>query len=130
MRTGSPRNALFKGQHRAEYAWFSISDALPIVSQGVERAARQIIRACKRGEAEVVLSLPAKLATTAHALFPGCTADILGMANTLLLPGTGGIGTAQLPGKYSASQLSPSFLTTLSDRAAQRNNEMARGETP
>ena len=25
MRTGSPRNASFKGKHRAEYAWFSIS---------------------------------------------------------------------------------------------------------
>ncbi len=30
MRTGSPRNADFKGQHRFEYAWFSISDALPL----------------------------------------------------------------------------------------------------
>jgi hypothetical protein len=130
MRTGSPRNALFKGQHRAEYAWFSISDALPIVSQSAERAARQIIAACKRGDAEVVLSLPAKLATAVHALFPGCTADILGVANTLMLPGTGGIGTAQLPGKYSTSPWSPSFLTTLSDRAAQRNNETVRGEAP
>jgi NAD(P)-dependent dehydrogenase (short-subunit alcohol dehydrogenase family) len=124
MRTGSPRNAFFKGQHRAEYAWFSIGDALPIVSQSAERAAGQIITACKRGDAEVVLSLPAKLATTVHGLFPGTTADLLGIANTLLLPGTGGIGTAQLPGKDSASQLSPSFLTTLSDRAAQRNNEI------
>src|SRR5207302_995684 len=32
MRTGSPRNADFKGQHRAEYAWFSISDSLPFFS--------------------------------------------------------------------------------------------------
>ncbi len=29
MRTGSPRNAEFKGQHRAEYAWFTISDSVP-----------------------------------------------------------------------------------------------------
>ena len=32
MRTGSPRNATFKGQHHAEYAWFSISDAMPLLS--------------------------------------------------------------------------------------------------
>src|SRR5262249_52903527 len=32
MRTGSPPNATFKGRHREEYAWFSISDALPVVS--------------------------------------------------------------------------------------------------
>jgi len=128
MRTGSPRNALFKGQHREEYAWFSISDALPLVSQSAERAARQIIAACKRGDAEVVLSLPAKLATAVHGLFPGCTADLLGLANTLLLPGPGGIGTAHRAGKDSASQLSPSWLTRLSDEAARRNNEYARGE--
>ncbi len=123
MRTGSPRQAFFKGQHRAEYAWFSISDALPLVSQSAERSAAQIIAACKRGDAEVVLSLPAKLATTVHSLFPGWTADMLGLANTLLLPAPGGIGTARLPGKHSSSALSPSWLTTLSDRAAQRNNE-------
>jgi NAD(P)-dependent dehydrogenase (short-subunit alcohol dehydrogenase family) len=125
MRTGSPRNAFFKGQHREEYAWFSISDALPFISQSAERAARQIIAACARGNAEVVLSLPAKLATTVYALFPGWSTDLLGLANTLLLPAPGGIGTAQLPGKHSSSALAPSWLTTLSDRAAQRNNEDA-----
>jgi short-subunit dehydrogenase len=32
MRTGSPPNAHFKGNRRAEYAWFSISDALAVIS--------------------------------------------------------------------------------------------------
>ena len=41
MRTGSPPNAIFKGQHRAEYAWFSISDALPLLTMSAERAAPQ-----------------------------------------------------------------------------------------
>src|SRR6185503_4123757 len=58
MRTGSPRNATFKGQHRAEYAWFSIGDSLPVTAMSADRAARQILTACKRGEAEVVLSVP------------------------------------------------------------------------
>jgi NAD(P)-dependent dehydrogenase (short-subunit alcohol dehydrogenase family) len=39
MRTGSPRNALFKGQNEAEYAWFSISATLPILSISAQRAA-------------------------------------------------------------------------------------------
>jgi NAD(P)-dependent dehydrogenase (short-subunit alcohol dehydrogenase family) len=123
MRTGSPRNAFFKGQHRAEYTWFSIIDALPLTSLSAEKAARQIIAACKRGDAEVVLSLPAKLATVVHGLCPGWTADLLGLVNALLLPAPGGIGSAQLPGKDSISPLAPSALTRLSDRAAQRNNE-------
>src|SRR5205085_11782954 len=58
MRTGSPRNALFKGKNEAEYAWFSISDALPIVSMSAKRAAQQIVDAAARGAAEVVLSRP------------------------------------------------------------------------
>jgi hypothetical protein len=58
-----------------------------------------------------------------HSLFPGWTTDVLGVVNRLLLPAPGGIGSAQRPGNHSASQLSPSWLTTLSDRAAQRNNE-------
>ena len=123
MRTGSPRNAFFKGQHRAEYTWFSIIDALPLISLSAEKAARRIIAACTRGDAEVVLSLPAKLATVVHGLSPGWTADLLGLANTLLLPGIGGIGSAQLPGKDSVSPLAPSVLTRLVDRAAERNNE-------
>jgi hypothetical protein len=43
MRTGSPVNAMFKGQQPQEYAWFAISDSLPLTSINVERAARQII---------------------------------------------------------------------------------------
>src|SRR5437660_2651148 len=81
MRTGSPRNATFKGRHRAEYAWFAISDALPVTSIRAGRAARQIVEACRYGEAEVVLSVQAKLAVTFHDLFPGLTADINGLFN-------------------------------------------------
>jgi short-subunit dehydrogenase len=123
MRTGSPRNATFKGNHRAEYAWFSISDSLPLVSMSAERAARQIITACKRGDAEVVLSLPARLAVGFHALFPELTADILGVVNQLLPP-PGGIGANRARGSESESSLSPSFLTSLGDKAARENNQL------
>src|SRR5204862_108983 len=75
MRTGSPRNATFKGRHRAEYAWFSISDALPVLTMSAERAAQKIVTACKRGDAELVLTIQAKLAAMFHGLFPGLTAD-------------------------------------------------------
>jgi short-subunit dehydrogenase len=122
MRTGSPYNASFKGQHRAEFTWFSLSDSLPIISMSAERAARRIIKACKRGEAEVVLSITAQLAVKFHDLFPGLTANILGFVNKFL-PEPGGIGTQTAKGKDSTSELSPSRLTILSDRAAQQNNQ-------
>jgi short-subunit dehydrogenase len=124
MRTGSPRNAEFKGQHRAEYAWFSLGDALPISSMSADRAARQIIEACRRGEAEVVLSIQAKTAATFHGLFPGVTAELLSVVNRLL-PAPGGIGSARAKGKDSESLVSPSVLTALGDRAAVENNQVA-----
>ena len=124
MRTGSPRNAMFKGQHRAEYAWFSISDALPLLSMSAERAATQIVKACCYGDAELVLSFPAKLAIKLHALFPATGADVLALVNSLLPAAADATDKAYL-GKESSSEWSPSWLTTLNERAADRNNEVA-----
>jgi NAD(P)-dependent dehydrogenase (short-subunit alcohol dehydrogenase family) len=123
MRTGSPVNAEFKGRHRAEFSWFSVSDSLPLLSTSADRAARQIIGALKRGDAELVLTVPAKLATILHGLFPGLTTDLLALVNSWL-PAPGGIGTQRIKGKDSRTALSPSLLTLLGDRAAFRNNEM------
>ena len=123
MRTGSPRNASFKGQHRAEYTWFTLSDSIPGIAMHAERAARRIIKACRYGEAEVVLSLPGKLAALAHGIAPGLVADINGFVNRFL-PGPGGIGTQSALGWQSESKLAPSWMTTLTERAARANNEM------
>ena len=124
MRTGSPRNALFKGNNEAEYAWFSISDAMPLISMSANRAARQIVDACARGEAEVVLTMPAKVATMIHGVFPDVTVDLLGLVNRLLPP-PGGIGEDVRTGKQSQSKASPSWATALSERAALENNQIA-----
>lgn len=124
MRTGSPRNAFFKGNNEAEYAWFSISDALPILSMNANRAARQVIEACARGDAEVILSVPAKLAVLLHGVFPDVTIDMLGLVNQFL-PAAGGIGTEVRTGKQSESKVSPSWVTALNERAAQQNNQIA-----
>jgi short-subunit dehydrogenase len=123
MRTGSPRNALFKGQHRAEYTWFSIGGSMPVLSMSAERAARQIIGACRYGRAKITLSLPAKLAVITNTLAPELTADVTSVAASLL-PDPGGVGRASIEGKHSESPLSPSVLTTLNERAAERNNEI------
>jgi len=122
MRTGSPRNALFKGDNEAEYAWFSISDALPVLSMSAERAARQIVNACIRGDAEVVLSLPAKLAVKFHGLFPGTTSDLLGLVNQLL-PASKDQKDPKT-GSQSFSDVSPSWITALNERAAEHNNQI------
>ena len=123
MRTGSARNASFKGRHRAEYAWFAISDALPGLSIDAERAARRIVAACRAGSPEVILSLPAQVIARAHGLLPGVTVEALALA-ARLLPGAGGIGTRAARGWESESAAAPSWLTRLGDEAARRHNQI------
>jgi len=124
MRTGSPRQASFKGKHRAEYAWFSLAASLPPLSIDAQRAAKQVVDACERGDATLRISVPAKLAIALHHLFPNSSAAVLGWTNRLL-PSAGGIGSSSELGMNSSSALSPSWLTTLNERAAERNNEVA-----
>ncbi len=123
MRTGSPRNANFKGKHRDEYAWFSISDSLPVTSIKAERAARQIVDACKQGRAELIITVQAKLAVAFDALFPEASAEMLALVNRLL-PEPGGIGERSAKGRDSSSSWSPSWLTRLTEEAAMNNNEV------
>src|SRR5207248_10974741 len=70
MRTGSPFNAWFKGHHRDEFTWFAISDSLPLLTISAERAASQVVDAMRRGDAELVISWPAKLAVLTNAIAP------------------------------------------------------------
>ncbi len=121
MRTGSPRNADFKGDSEAEYAWFSVSDSLPGMSMSAERAGRKILAAARRGDAELLLSPQAKLGTLARALAPNLTAAVLGFANRQL---PRDLSPESAKGRDSESPVSRSWLTLLSQRAAQRNNEV------
>lgn len=123
MRTGSPRNAWFKGRHREEYAWFSIGDAMPLLSMSAMRAARRILDACRNGDAELVMPLNTLVAVRLNALFPGAGAGVMAVTERIL-PGPGGIGPWMRKGEESESAWSPSVLTTLGDRAAARNNEI------
>jgi NAD(P)-dependent dehydrogenase (short-subunit alcohol dehydrogenase family) len=128
MRTGSPRNAIFRGQHRTEYAWFSISDALPGLSISAENAARRIVDACRRGDAEVLFPLTARIASVANAVAPGLTANVLALVNRVL-PDAGARHRGRRRGAESQSWLSPSWLTRLGDRAARKYNQIAPVES-
>jgi NAD(P)-dependent dehydrogenase (short-subunit alcohol dehydrogenase family) len=124
MRTGSPRNAQMKGRHEAEYAWFSISDSTPGLSISAESAARQIIDACRHGDPELVITLPAQLAIIANAIAPNAVAAAM-MSAVRMLPGPNGLeGDRSKKGYESESKWAPSVATTLGDRAALLNNEI------
>lgn len=122
MRTGSPVNALFKGQAELEFTWFSLGDSLPLTSINAERAARRIVKATRRGEAEVTISVQAKLLRIAHGIFPGTVTRVFGLMNRLL-PEADGIGNEEHRGMRLETDLAPSRLTWLMNRAARENNE-------
>ena len=123
IRTGSYLNVQLKGQHERELVWFAVSDSLPGVSMSAEKAARDIVEACRNGRAQLVTGVQGKLAAVANALFPELTAQLLKLT-TRLLPGENPVdGDALQTGWESRSGFAPSLLTTLSDRAALRNNE-------
>ena len=124
MRTGSPRNAQMKGRHQAEYAWFAIADAAPGLSTSAERAAEQIVDACRHGDPELVITLPAQMAILASTLAPSGFAAAM-MAAARVLPGPNGLeGDRAKKGYESESRWAPSVATTLGDRAALNNNEI------
>jgi NAD(P)-dependent dehydrogenase (short-subunit alcohol dehydrogenase family) len=123
LRTGSPPHALYKGNHRREYAWFHILDSLPFVSMNADRAARKIIAACRHGSARLVLGVHAKAAVAANELLPDVTSRITSLVNRAL-PKAPAVGGKQLhTGWESESAWTRSFLTQLSYRAAVENNE-------
>ena len=124
MRTGSPVNAMFKGRQPQEYAWFAISDSLPLASIDARRAARQVIDACRRGDAELVITVQAKLAILARTIAPELFADLLTVTNNLLPGPTGHTGDEPRRGIDSESEWAPSTLTDPTYKAADENNEL------
>ncbi len=122
LRTGSHMNAVFKGDHRKEYSWFSLGASLPLVSMHARRAARKIVNAAARGSAELILTPQAKLAVAVHGLAPGLVSDIAGLANRAM-PGTGSRRPQRYTGKESSTPLTRSFLTHAGRNAAREFNQ-------
>ncbi len=122
MRTGSPRNAWFKGQHRKEYAWFSLSDALPMFSVSAASAAKTIVEGALRGDPEVVVSLQAKALVMLEGFAPGVLLRMLAVADALL-PRDGGIETQKALGLESTTGITESPLTALSKKAERDLNQ-------
>jgi NAD(P)-dependent dehydrogenase (short-subunit alcohol dehydrogenase family) len=122
MRTGSVVQAMFKGQHEQEYAWFAASGSSYATSMRVERAARRIVAALCNGDAEVTLSVQAQLAALAHGIAPGLVQRALGWV-ARALPSVGGIGPGRVRGAHDADVLAGSTLGARIERATERNNE-------
>ena len=126
MRTGSPLNAQFKGKHEAEYAWFKISSSIPGLTVAAERAARQILDACRYGDPALTITPHARIAAAANVVAPAAVARAM-MLVARALPSPGGpAGNLLKKGLESEakSRWTPSVVTALTDNAAIANNEL------
>jgi NAD(P)-dependent dehydrogenase (short-subunit alcohol dehydrogenase family) len=122
MRTGSHVNAKFKGNHDAEFAWFSASAGTPLISMDADRAARKILAACRRGQPSLTLTFAARSAIAGNALFPNLTGYAMKIANRFL-PDIADEGGEQSRAGSELPRLTPEWMTRLADRATRRNNE-------
>jgi NAD(P)-dependent dehydrogenase (short-subunit alcohol dehydrogenase family) len=123
MRTGSHVNAIFRGQHRKEFAWFAISAGNTLLSTSAPQAAAKIVEACRCGDPRLIITFPARLLHVVNSLFPGMSAFGTGLAGRLLpkpaRPGKNVLHTGSESGSFAA----PSVLTKPADRAIEPNNE-------
>src|SRR5205085_7233810 len=124
MRIGSPVNATFKGRHAREYSWFALSSSLPLMTIGAERAARQILDACRHGHAELVITVPAKLAVLARTIAPELFAGVMSLVNRLLPRTVGPEGDLSRPGRAAGSHWAQSRVLAPMYAVAQKNNEL------
>jgi NAD(P)-dependent dehydrogenase (short-subunit alcohol dehydrogenase family) len=125
MRTGSPLNADFKGQHELEYTWFALSGSMPGLTISAERAARKIIDACRHGDPELTITLPAKLAARLNHIAPATVGRLTAIANRALPgPTRDARGNRHQRGRDSQTPLTDSIATILTHRAAVANNEL------
>jgi NAD(P)-dependent dehydrogenase (short-subunit alcohol dehydrogenase family) len=127
MRTGSHLHARFRGDAAREYQLFALAAGTPLLAISAERAAREIVRAVVRGQAELVLPASSRLAVRTVALAPNLTLGMLGAVNRWLPDGrvprsrrarSIAVRGADLP-------LAPvaRAAIVLGERAADRNNE-------
>jgi NAD(P)-dependent dehydrogenase (short-subunit alcohol dehydrogenase family) len=117
LRTGSHKNAFFKGQHRKEFAWFSLGASNPLVSMNADRAARRILDAVRRKQPELTITFAARLIAIAQAILPNLTADLMKITARLLPRMQFEHEIKAYTGWESESALSPSLLTRNADRA-------------
>jgi hypothetical protein len=121
MRTGSFLAAWFKGDRAAlEYSLFAPLSGTPATTVSAERAARTIVGAVRRGDAEVTLGLHALLASRTSGVAPAVVQAVLGLV-ARALPEVH--GTQRVRGSDIDSAVDDLPLTAPGRRAAERLNQ-------
>jgi NAD(P)-dependent dehydrogenase (short-subunit alcohol dehydrogenase family) len=86
MRTGSHRNVVLRGHHRQEAQWFALSASTSATSMNVNRAARQILQACRTRQSRATIGWQARSLELADRLAPNALSRAMSLVVRYLLP--------------------------------------------
>jgi short-subunit dehydrogenase len=121
MRTGSHRNAQFKGDAEREYRWFSLAASLPGVSIAAHRAARKIVQAIDEGCEEVTVTPQAFVISRLGNVSPEVKRGLMRGMNALLPKAQPGKTESKRGEDVKQRELYP--LTAMGSRAARQYNQ-------
>jgi short-subunit dehydrogenase len=129
MRVGSQMQAVFKGDHEKEYAWFALGDMIPGASVSAEYAAGKIVAAVRAGDAQVIFPTTAKLAAISAAVFPELHALALRTAARFFPQGQ---SSQRRTGAESSQWLEDqpwySLFRPAAEAAQEKSNQRARAD--
>lgn len=123
MRTGSPYHAVVKGDHAAEYAWFTTADVTPGASLDADRAARRILDACRHGDAELVMPAWSWAQARLHGVAPGLSLALGALVERALPAPVGAEGDVRRTGRESESPSTPGWARATQARLAATHNQ-------
>jgi NAD(P)-dependent dehydrogenase (short-subunit alcohol dehydrogenase family) len=125
MRTGSAIQAVFKGDHEKEFAWFQAGDVLPGISMPAQEAAQKIIQAARERRWELMPTGLGKLRMVAASFFPEIVGRTMALMASVLPKGqskeykTG----AQSRALFDQSPLTAGLVQSAHDAEDENNQE-------
>ena len=88
IRTGSPIQAVFKGDAKKEFNWFANSDVFPWLSMDANVAAERIVEASRERRTEFIPSVVGRARMMAGAFFPELLSYTMSLINRVMPKGT------------------------------------------
>ncbi len=124
MKTGSPIQAVFKGDHEKEFAWFEAADNFPGITMSVASAAKKILQASADGDSELVPSILGRARILGSAVLPEIMNATMEIMANLMPRGQSGV---RQTGHQSRALFDSSIVTRplkgIAKRAQEDNNQ-------
>ena len=125
MRTGSPIQAVFKGNAQKEFSWFANADVFPGLSMSAEEAAEKIVEATRERRSELIPTFIGRARMMVGAFLPELMLYTMGIMNRLMPSGISSMYKTGAQAQTESSYLSSS-LKLAAEKAEQDNNQMEK----